>query len=113
MGMHSSERLQAVKRIPWIYVGHLDPITPTDNVMAFIRENKTDVKNCEELHSRGRNKAFKIGIFYESHQIADDPSFWPEGTVFAPFVSDKSSDGSTTMTQATPMQLNKGLQKVP
>jgi hypothetical protein len=57
-------RLQAANRIAWIYAGHLDHSTTTDDIMAFIRENKTDVKNCKELHSRGINKAFKIEILY-------------------------------------------------
>jgi hypothetical protein len=69
----------------WMYVGCLDPSTTMDDVMAFLRGNEIDVKDSEELPSRGRNKVLKIGIPYGSRQIVDDPSFWPEGTVFLPF----------------------------
>jgi hypothetical protein len=32
--------------------------------MAFLRENEIEVKNCEELQIRDRNKVFKIGVLY-------------------------------------------------
>jgi hypothetical protein len=67
-----------VERIAWIYVGHMDPSTTTDDVMALLRENKIDIKDYDELYLTGRNKAFKIGIPYKSCQIADDPRFWLE-----------------------------------
>jgi hypothetical protein len=69
----------------WMNVELLDPSTTMDDVMAFLRGNEIDVKDCEELPSRGRNKVFKIGIPYGSRQIVDDPCFWPEGTDFHPF----------------------------
>jgi hypothetical protein len=45
-----------------------------DDVMAFLRRNEIYVKDCEELPSRGRYKALKIGIS-DPTQIVDDPSF--------------------------------------
>jgi hypothetical protein len=107
-GLHSAGKLLRMGENSLIYVRQLDPSTITDDVMAFLRENETGVKDCEELYSRGRKKAFKIRIPYQSCQIADDPSFWSEGAVFTPFGSAKSSDGSPSSTQATPRLTNRG-----
>lgn len=40
---------------------------------------------CEELHTLGNKKAFKVGIPFDDLQITQDPEFWPKNVIVRRF----------------------------
>ncbi|KAJ9583591.1 hypothetical protein L9F63_022064 [Diploptera punctata] len=58
-----NEDIQAAQRYAWLFLGRLKEDTTPDKVKNYLLNN--DIQGnliCEEIASRGRNKAFKIGI---------------------------------------------------
>lgn len=76
------EDIQAAQRYAWLFLGRLKEDTTADKVKKYLHKNGIQGNTiCEEIESRGRNKAFKLGIPLEYLGEANDPNFWPEGVV--------------------------------
>jgi hypothetical protein len=53
-------RLKAAPKTAWIYIGRLEESTTKEDIEAFLTDNGiAKIIDCEELQTRGLNKAFK------------------------------------------------------
>lgn len=74
------EELQAAEKIAWIFVGRLKATTNSEMVSNYMtKRGVREVIECEEIRSRGPNKAYKVGIPFGYLQTIQDPDFWPNG----------------------------------
>lgn len=72
--------LQAAIKMAWLFVGRLRDNTTADTLKTYLQKNGiTDSIECEELQTRGRNKAFRLGIPYSHLPQVELPEFWPKG----------------------------------
>lgn len=72
--------LEAAEKMAWLYIGRLKQSTTTINIRKFLeRYGITGKIECEELHTLGDRKAFKIGIPYAYLEDAQSADFWPQG----------------------------------
>mgnify|MGYP000324220909 CR=1 FL=1 len=79
--------MTAGERNIWIYAGCLSQETTEDKVKTFLNKKGIPRESitCEELRTRGSNKAFKIGIPFQHRADTENPDFWPRGVVIRPF----------------------------
>lgn len=78
--------LQAADKMTWLYAGKLKPSTTTETVTKFLTKNGIQGQTeCEELTTRGQNKAFKVGIPFHSLDGATKADFWPKGVLVRRF----------------------------
>lgn len=78
--------LRAGQRFAWLYVGRLHSGTTPEDIKSYLSENEIsgDII-CEDLNSRGHNKAFKVGIHLEELEKVEDEHFWPRGVIMRQF----------------------------
>ena len=78
--------LTAAQRKAWLYVGRLHSETRTGDLQEYIRNQGINKSiECEELPTKGTNKAYKISIDIEELQTVQNPDFWPEGVLVRQF----------------------------
>ena len=78
--------LQAAAKTAWLYVGTLKDGTTEQNLVDFLANNDLmGIIECEALNARGRMKAFKIGVPYESLCQENRSEFWPSGILVRRF----------------------------
>ena len=74
------EELQAAVKMAWLFVGRLRENTNIDTIKNYIRKNGiTDGVECEEIQTRGRSKAFRLGLHFNRLSEVEAPEFWPKG----------------------------------
>lgn len=79
-------RVKAGESTAWLYVGKLHNTTTTVGLKSYLEENGiTGEIKCEELISRGNNKAFKIGVAFENLEGINSPGLWPKRVVVRRF----------------------------
>ena len=70
----------------WLYIGRLQEETDIQNVIKYLKESRiTGEIDCEQLETRGRNRAFKIGFDFDKLEEVNDPDFWPRNVLVRPF----------------------------
>ena len=78
--------LEAAEKMAWLYLGNLKKNTTTEKVKKYLESNGIqDNIECEELHTIGDKKAFKIGFPFKFLGSTDRPDFWPQGIVVRRF----------------------------
>lgn len=79
--------LKAAPRIAWLFIGRLDENVTAEDLTQYVKDNGISrVMECMELHTRGPNKAFRIGVPFEEKDIAENAEFWPEGVIFRQYL---------------------------
>ena len=70
----SNGRLRAANKTAWLYVGRLNLDITTNDVTDYLKGKglENGVK-CEELNTRGENKAFHVGIPFEKMKRTTQP----------------------------------------
>lgn len=64
----------------WLFVGGLHHNTQEDALINYIKRNGVEGEiQCERLDTRGRNRAFKVGIPLSYISSVKTPDFWPQG----------------------------------
>ena len=87
-----NEDIQAAQRYAWLFLGRLKEDTTPDKVKNYLQNNGIQGNlNCEEIESRGRNKAFKIGIPFEYLETVNASDFWPEGVLIKRYLFRRTS----------------------
>ena len=85
------ENLQAAERKAWLYIGKLKKNTTSDTVTRYLERNGIQGETtCEELHTLGDKKAFKVGFPFHHLKEAELPEFWPQGIIVRRFRFRKS-----------------------
>ena len=94
MGTKKDEEMQAAEKTAWLYVGSLKKTTTRDSVVNYLNKNGvTGHLECEELHTLGNKKAFKVGIPFAYLRNTQDPEFWPENIIVRRFRFPRRSTG--------------------
>jgi hypothetical protein len=58
--------LKAAEKTAWLYVGKLHQTTEKEDLVKFLRDNEiTGDIACDQLDTKGINKAFRVGIAYD------------------------------------------------
>lgn len=80
--MTETGELKAGIRMSWLYIGRLHETTTAEKLKDYVQNKgiNGDIE-CEELNIRGRLKAFKIGIPYESLEDINKAEAWPTGVL--------------------------------
>ncbi|KAJ4433004.1 hypothetical protein ANN_15261 [Periplaneta americana] len=74
--------LKAADKIAWLYVGSLHPMTEKEGLIRYLQDNGiTSDISCDQLNTRGTNKAFRVGINFSHLTRVNHPEFWPEGVL--------------------------------
>lgn len=74
--------LEAADRMAWLYIGKLKQNTKTNNIKKFLERSGIEGNiECEELHTQGEKKAFKIGFPLSYLEDTQRTNFWPQGIV--------------------------------
>jgi len=83
---NNDEDIQAAQRNAWLFIGRLKEGTRAENIKKFLQKKGIQGEiECEELRSRGKNKAFKLGIPYDYLEEVQDPLFWPKEIIIRRF----------------------------
>lgn len=79
-------KLRAGAKKIWVYIGRLNKDTVNEDILSYLSDNgiSEDI-TCEELVSKGPNKAFKIGALFDFKDKIYDADFWPDGVIYRPF----------------------------
>lgn len=86
VGTLIDNEVQAGQQTAWLYIGRLSQQVTVDKIKNFIRRKNIEGNiTCEELTTRGDNKAFKLGIPMKYLANANDPAFWPQGVIVRRF----------------------------
>lgn len=84
--VNNDEDIQAAQKNAWLFIGRFKEGTTARNVIKYLEINGIQGRiECEELESRGRNRAFKLGIPYSYMEEAIKPGFWPQGIIIRRF----------------------------
>lgn len=64
----------------WLYVGGLHQNTEEEKLLSFLKNNgiSGDLE-CERLETKGRNRAFKLGLPLSELDKVKRSEFWPQG----------------------------------
>jgi hypothetical protein len=89
--------LKAAEKIAWLYVGKLHQTTEKYFV-KFLRDNEiTGEIACDQLDTKGINKAFRVGIGYDHLAQANSSEFWPEGLLVRQYIFRASRNTSVLL----------------
>lgn len=78
--------LRAADRKAWLFIGRLHPTTDAETLTFHLKDAGIQGEiECEQIETRGRTKAFKIGIPFEDRERATTPEIWPEGILVRRF----------------------------
>ena len=74
--------LRAGSRRAWLYIGRIHDSMTVKDVTKYLKDGgiEGDIE-CQELTTKGRNKAYKIGINFEEKEKTDKPEFWPQNII--------------------------------
>ncbi|KAJ4446985.1 hypothetical protein ANN_28287 [Periplaneta americana] len=79
--------LKPAIKLKWMFIGRLDDSTTENDIIEYMKDKGImTVKACHEIRTRGRSKAFKIGMPEEEVDKIDTEDFWPEGITFRPYL---------------------------
>lgn len=83
---NTGDDIQAAQKTAWLFIGRLKEDTSPDSIIKYLQKNSImEVIECEEVETRGRTKAFKLGIPFRYLEEIEDPGFWPEGIIIRRF----------------------------
>ena len=81
-----TNKLKYAAGLCWLFLSRFDESTTSATVLEHLKENGiTDVRECVELNTRGRNKCFKMAVNETMKNEVDNEELWPEGIIFRPF----------------------------
>jgi len=81
-----TNKMKLAARLYWLFLGHLDESSTSATVLEHQKGNGiTDVRECVELNTRGRNKCFKLAVNETMKNEVDKEELLPEGVIFRPF----------------------------
>ena len=98
----STTKIQAGEKMTWRYVGKLEAKTKSRDLQSYLEEGGVNGEVLvEELNTKGRNKAFKIGVPLTETPKVDCSQFWPKGVIIRPFRVPwtRQEDGATLTRQ--------------
>lgn len=85
-GGDEKDHLQAATKTAWFYLGRLRENTTEETIKKYmIRSGYQGEIYCEELPSKGRMKAFKLGIPFTFITEIENAEFWPQGVLIRRF----------------------------
>lgn len=86
IGTKDNTRMMAAPRKAWLYVGRLHEETRAESIIAHLQEGGImENVTCEEIDTRGRNKAFKVSFNFDDLEKTKDPYFWPRNVIIRPY----------------------------
>lgn len=73
-------------RNAWFYVGKLRESTTQETITRYLTRNRIqgDI-DCEELPTKGKMKAFRIGVPFSFIKEVESADFWPVGVLIRRF----------------------------
>lgn len=78
----NNTQMKAAPRKAWLFVGRLHEETKTEDVIAHLQANNIKEEIiCEEIETKGRTKAFKIGLNFDDLEKTNDPNLWPRNVI--------------------------------
>lgn len=79
--------LKAADRTGWLYVGKIHPSMRKEDVMNYLQDSGIQGNiECDQLDTKGYNKAFRIGVPFQCLESINHPEFWPEGVLVRQYI---------------------------
>ncbi|KAJ4426308.1 hypothetical protein ANN_27122 [Periplaneta americana] len=85
----------------WLYVGKLHPETSSEDLTCFIKANEIREEiECEQLETKGKNRAFRVGIPLKYNDKINAPEAWPEGVLVRRYIFRRQRYGQVRLPSA-------------
>lgn len=87
IGTKEDGELQAGERMAWLFVGRLKSTTTAETLKNYLGKNGIDGDvDVEEIQTRGRTKAFRVGFRFSHLEKTESADFWPKGVLALRFL---------------------------
>lgn len=86
VGTRNENRLLAGEQTAWLFVGRIHSTMTCSDIESFLQSNNINSIDCEEIPTRGRNKAFKVGVPFDALDNINHPDFWPKGVIVRRYI---------------------------
>lgn len=71
----------------WLFVGRLKSTTTAETLKNYLGKNGIDGDvDVEEIQTRGRTKAFRVGFRFSYQEKTESADFWPKGVLARRFL---------------------------